>query len=108
MSSLENKKVIHRVLEETRYAYKVITEKDQMNADYAEYASSQALTEFRHAFGDPELTYEQLCMMLRSASNKERRRQCKTPWAMFMANFLERNGNQNIHIRHITTTTAAN
>lgn len=101
MSSLENKKVIHRVLEETRYAYKVISENDHINADYAEFASSQALTEFRRAFGDPELSYEQLCKILRYASNKERRRQCKTPWAMFMANFLERNDSgRDVHVRH--------
>ena len=103
MSSKDpNKKVIHRVLEETKYAYRLSCETDHANADYAEYASLQSLTEFRRAFGDPELTYEQLCQILRSASNKERRRQCKTPWAMFMANYLERNGNSNhaIHIHH--------
>ncbi|PZQ43257.1 MAG: hypothetical protein DI551_12475 [Micavibrio aeruginosavorus] len=102
MSSSEaKKKVIHRVLEETRYAYKVSCETDHANADYAEYASQQSLTEFRRAFGNPELTYEQLAQILRGASNKERRRQCKTPWAMFMANYLERNGNSNsVHIHH--------
>ncbi len=101
MSSLENKKVIHRVLEETRFAYKVTAENGHMDADYAEFASSQAITEFRRAFGNPELSYEQLCKILRSASNKALRRQCKTPWAMFMANFLERNENgKDIHIRH--------
>lgn len=100
-SNVPNKKVIHRVLEETRYAYRLSCEAEHPNADYAEYASLQSLTEFRRAFGDPELTYEQLCQILRSASNKERRRQCKTPWAMFMANYLERNGNSNsIHIHH--------
>jgi len=99
-SDTTNKKVIHRVLEDTRYAYKITCENDHTNADYAEYASLQSLAEFRRAFGNPELTYEQLCNILRSASNKERRRQCKTPWAMFMANYLERNGNSNIHIRH--------
>ncbi len=99
-SNKPNKEVIHRVLEDTRYAYKITCEMDHSNADYAEYASLQSLAEFRRAFGNPELTYEQLCQILRSASNKERRRQCKTPWAMFMANYLERNGNSNIHIRH--------
>jgi hypothetical protein len=100
-SNVPNKKVIHRVLEETKYAYRLSCETDHANADYAEYASLQSLTEFRRAFGDPELTYEQLCQILRSASNKERRRQCKTPWAMFMANYLERNGNSNsVHMHH--------
>lgn len=96
--SLTNAKRVIQVLEETRFAYTI--ERDHLNGDYADYASQQALAEFRRAFGDPELSYEQLCKMLRSASNKERRRQCKTPWAMFMANFIERNGNSNIHIRH--------
>lgn len=101
MSSLNDKKVIHRVLEETRYAYRISAENDHINADYAEFASQQALGDFRRAFGDPEMTYEQLCQMLRRASNKERRRQCKTPWAMFMANFIERNSIGNdIHIHH--------
>lgn len=98
--NIPSKKVIHRVLEETRYAYKLTSEMESPNADYAEYASLQSLAEFRRAFGNPELTYEQLCHILRSASNKERRRQCKTPWAMFMANYLERNSAANaIHIR---------
>lgn len=92
-SRLEHKDVIHRVLEETSYAYKLSWTSGHQNADYAEYASSQALADFRRAFGNPELTYEQLCRILRSASNKERRRQCKTPWAMFMANYIERNDN---------------
>jgi hypothetical protein len=97
MSSLntDTKKVIHRVLEETRYAYKLSCESDHANADYAAYASMQSLTDFRQAFSDPTLSHEDLCILLRSASNKERRRQCKTPWALFMANFLERNSNTN-------------
>ena len=85
------RKGIYRVLEDTRYAYKIACEWEHPNADYAEYASMQALTDFQRAFGQEDLTYEQLCMMLRSATAKERRRQCKTPWAMFMANYLERN-----------------
>jgi hypothetical protein len=99
-SNTPHKKVIHRVLEDTRYAYKLSCESDNPHVDYAGYASMQSLSDFRRAFGNPELTYEQLCMILRSASNKERRRQCKTPWAMFMANYLERNGNTDIHIHH--------
>lgn len=99
MSSLNNeaKKVIHRVLEETRYAYKLSSEVDHPNADYAEYASTQSLSDFRQAFSNPNLSHEDLCVMLRSASNKERRRQCKTPWALFMTNFLEKNANTNMH-----------
>lgn len=92
----DTKKVIHRVLEDTRYAYKLTCEWDHPNADYAEYASMQALPDFRSALCDDSLTYEKLAQMLRQASSKERRRQCKTPWAMFMTNYIERNTNQNV------------
>jgi hypothetical protein len=98
MSSFKNARKVIQVLEDTRVAYDI--EKNHLNGDFADYASQQAISEFRRAFGDPELTYEQLSKILRCATNKERRRQCKTPWAMFMANFIERNGNSNIHIRH--------
>lgn len=100
MSTLpETKNVIRQVLEDTRFAYKVSSNMDHLDADYAEFASRQALSDFRRAFGDPELTYEQLCRILRSATNKEMRRRCKTPWALFMANFIERNAND-IHLHH--------
>lgn len=101
MATTANKKVIHRVLEETRFAYRIMAEKDHVETDYAEFAACQAIADFRRAFGDPELTCEQLSQILRCASNKERRRQCKTPWAMFMTNYLERNDNsQSTHIKH--------
>ncbi len=87
----DTKKVIHRVLEDTRLAYNISCDWEHPNADYAEYASTQALAEFRHALACEDLTHDQLCMMLRRAAAKERRRQCKTPWAMFMTNYLERN-----------------
>lgn len=98
MNSYNNKKVMCRILEETRFAYRISSENDHLNADYAEYASAQALEDFRHAFGEPDMSHEQLCRMLRQAASKERRRQCKTPWAMFMANFIERNGANTGHI----------
>lgn len=87
----DTRKGIHQVLEDTRYAYRIACEWEHPNADYAEYASMQALKDFQRAFGQEDLTYEQLCLILRKAGSKERRRQCKTPWAMFMTNYLERN-----------------
>ncbi len=81
---------IHAVLKETRYAYDLSCESASINADYAEYASLQALHYFRQAFGKPDLTREQLCRLLRRAAMKEARRTCKTPWPLFMANYLER------------------
>lgn len=90
MSSITIKKqtVIRRVLEETGDAYKDVCDYTHVNADYAEFASSQALSSFQSALQDPELSYEDLCQMLRRATNKEACRQCKTPWSIFMANYI--------------------
>ena len=95
MSSLKTKTVIRRVLEETGYAYTLSCESDHSNADFAEYASSHALSSFQQALKDPELTYEQLCKMLRRATSREAGRRCKTPWSIFMANYLEKHENAN-------------
>lgn len=102
MSSMKIKKqtVIRRVLEETGNAYQDVCEYSHVNADYAEFASSQALSSFQSALQDPHLSYEELCQMLRRASNNEARRQCKTPWSIFMANYISTrhtaNGNNGI------------
>jgi hypothetical protein len=89
------KKGIYRVLEETNYAYRVFCEWEHPNADYADYASQQSIADFRKAFDDDSLSRDDLCKILRRAADKARRRQCKTPWALFMANYLERNTNMN-------------
>ncbi len=102
MSSMNTQKktVIRRVLEETGYAYKLSCAYDHPNADYAEYASAQALSSFQSALQDPELSYEDLCQMLRRATSKEVKRQCKTPWSIFMANYIAtRHANGNIGLR---------
>lgn len=98
MSSVTQKDtrtIIRRVLEETGYAYMLSCEAYPSNADYAEYASSQALGSFRTALMDPELSYEQLCHMLRRATRREATRRCKTPWSVFMAGYLTRHSNAN-------------
>ncbi len=102
MSSINTKKktVIRRVLEETGYAYKLSCECDHTNADYAEYASAQSLSSFQSALQDPDLSYEDLCQMLRRATTREVRRQCKTPWSLFMANYIAtRHSNGNFGVR---------
>lgn len=89
------KTIVRHVLEETGYAYMLSCEAGPSNADYAEYASSQSLSDFQSALEDPEMTYEQLCKILRRASNREAGRSCKTPWSLFMANCLKRGSNSN-------------
>ncbi len=88
------KTVVRKVLEDTGYAY-TLTCESHVNADYADYASTQALESFKTALKNPDLTYEDLCKILRKASNRASSRQCKTPWSMFMANYISKHCNNN-------------
>lgn len=90
-----NKKTVVRVIEETGFAYSLSCESGYGDADYAEFASAQALRSFQKALKDPHLTYEDLCKLLRRASSREAIRRCKTPWHVFMANYLQRHCNAN-------------
>lgn len=88
------KTVVRKVLEDTGYAY-TLTCESHVNSDYADFASTQALESFKSALKDPDLTYDDLCRILRKASNRASSRQCKTPWSMFMANYISKHCNNN-------------
>ena len=89
MSSKPVKKAkVRKVLEDTGFAYTLSCESQHVNSDYADYASTQALESFQRALKNPNLTYDDLCMILRKASSRASSRQCKTPWSMFMANYI--------------------
>ena len=97
------KKIVRQVLEDTGQAYEMSCE-THVNADYADYASSQALESFKQALDDPNLSHDALCAILRKASNRASSRQCKTPWSMFMANYISKHGNNNA--RHVVMKSA--
>ncbi len=88
------KTVVRKVLEDTGFAYTLSCE-SHVNADYADFASSQALDSFQRALKNPDLTYDDLCAILRKASSRASSRQCKTPWSMFMANYISKHCNNN-------------
>ena len=94
MSPTKKQKKVQKVLRETRDAYSIMCNA-HVNTDYADYASTTELSSFQKALKDPELTYDQLCKILRRASGKEYNRQCKTPWSLFMANYIEKHNNIN-------------
>ena len=93
MSSKIKKVTVRQVLEDTGFAYGLSCETEHLNTDYAGYASAQALRAFQRAFHNPELTHAELCVLLRKASSKADIRQCKTPWSMFMANYINKHCN---------------
>ncbi len=87
-SKQKRKATVRKVLEDTGFAYTLSCESEHINTDYADYASTQALESFKRALKDPNLTYDDLCGILRKASSRASSRQCKTPWSMFMANYI--------------------
>jgi len=89
-----SKAVVRKVLETTGEAYTMMCE-THVNSDYADFASTQALESFKKALDNPDLTYDDLCSLLRKASSRASSRQCKTPWSMFMANYIAKHGNNN-------------
>ena len=89
------KTIVRKVLEDTGYAY-TLTCESHVNSDYADFASSQALNSFQSALKEPDLTYDDLCKILRKASSRASSRQCKTPWSMFMANYISKHCNNNV------------
>jgi len=97
---------VRKLLEDTGQAYTMMCE-SHTNADYADFASSQALESFKQALDNPELTYDDLCKILRKASTRASSRQCKTPWSMFMANYIAKHSNAN-QSGHFMSISAAN
>lgn len=92
----KNRQIVRKVIEDTGDAYTLMCE-SHVNSDYADFAGSQALESFKKALNDPDLSYDQLCAILRKASTRASSRQCKTPWSMFMANYISKHGNSNVH-----------
>jgi hypothetical protein len=89
------KEKVRKILEDTGFAYTLSCENQHINSDYADYASSQALSSFQRALKNPDLNYDDLCAILRQASSRASSRQCKTPWSMFMANYISKHCNNN-------------
>lgn len=87
---------VRKVLEDTGFAYTLSCENQHINSDYADYASQQALDSFQRALKNPNLSYDDLCVILRKASSRASSRQCKTPWSMFMANYISKHVPQDI------------
>jgi len=93
MSNATNKKTyVQKVLEDTGNVYTIMCQ-SHLNSDYADFAGTQALKSFQTALDNPDLTYEDLCVLLRKASSRANARHCKTPWSTFMANYVSKYAN---------------
>lgn len=92
MTQNNNKSTVQKVLEDTGQAYTMMCQ-SHTNSDFADFAGTQALHNFREALNNPDLTYDDLCVLLRKASSRASARHCKTPWSTFMANYVSRRAN---------------
>ena len=99
---------VRKVLEDTGFAYTLSCESQHINSDYADYASTQALASFQRALKNPNLSYDDLCAMLRKASSRASSRQCKTPWSMFMANYISKHSGGGNDSQNTTNTCKSN
>ena len=88
---------VHKVIEEINAAYCALADQDYMNADYADFAV-MALDQFQLALGRPDLTREELEVMLRNGLVSHKSQGENTSWTKFMAIHMERasNGNETI------------
>lgn len=66
-----------------------------MNTDYAEFASL-ALSEFKSALQNPELTGQQLRKLIRVGHKSHSHESPEECWATFMAQYVSMNGNTNL------------
>lgn len=66
-----------------------------VNTDYAGFAA-MALSEFKDALGNPELTAHELRGILRKGSSSHRSENSEEPWPRFMARYVAHSANTNI------------
>ena len=82
---------VKAIIERTSDAF---AQYDSVNADYASFAS-MALSEFKTALNEPDLTGRELRRMLRRGHVKHQAQDSKASWSTFMAQYVERKANSN-------------
>lgn len=81
---------IKNVIEETNSAFAYC--RGSLNVDYAEFATL-SLTDFKTALRNPNLTREQLVMLLRDGAADFRQKDPEGCWATFLAQYMQRSAN---------------
>jgi hypothetical protein len=83
------------VIEETSSAYKVFSDYECMNADFADFAV-MALGQFQDALRKQDLTRADLEKVLRSGMTRHRGRAAETDWTTFMASYVTTASNEDL------------
>ena len=85
---------VKQVVEELDAAYSGFASHENMNGDYADFAS-MAVAQFRKALHNPTLTREELKYMLRSGFRAHKAHDTRTGWTTFIAAHIEKSSNAN-------------
>ncbi len=88
------KRDVRNVIEELDAAYSNSIEYQGINADYATFAG-MALGQFRNAMRDPDLTRENLELLLRKGIKKHRAKRTEGSWTRFVASYVVKSSNAN-------------
>lgn len=86
------KKNVRDVIEEIDVAYHGLIAYQPMNTDYAGFAS-MAVSQFRDALRDPDLTREELGELIRKGIKKHRARGADANWTKFVASYMVKSAN---------------
>jgi len=66
-----------------------------VNTDYADFAATIALSDFRSLLGNPDITDRQLKRLIRIASKRYCRDTIPVSWSAFTAEYVNRKANSN-------------
>ncbi|MES2728798.1 MAG: hypothetical protein V4621_01705 [Pseudomonadota bacterium] len=89
---------LETALEESRMTYRMLHESgENPNIDYAGYCGHMALCRFKNLLNDPTLTPDKLAGMMRRAAQQHHQRAPNLRWSRFMADFISRHSNANLH-----------
>jgi len=67
-----------------------------VNTDYADFAATIALSDFRSLLGNPDITDRQLKSLMRTATKRYCKEQTPVSWSAFMAQYINRKANTNL------------
>lgn len=89
------RRAVKTVIEETSMAYRDFSDFNSANADFADFAG-MALPQFKNALRNPDLTREDLEVLLRRGMNRHRTENLRMGWEAFIASYITRASNQQV------------
>ena len=67
-----------------------------VNTDYADFAATIALSDFRALLGNPDITDRELKQLIRIASKRYSKDEVPVSWSAFTAQYINQKANTNL------------